>query len=416
MVGCFYLLSFAFFLFAGHHDFRFRHSSYQTKIGLPFFQKKKRFLLCLLHILQRSLSLSLLLALSKQSPKPSKTATMFFPSMVVVRRLLGTIVLFQLQVSVLIVASFSSSQSSALNGRSQIRHRHIHRHRQPIFGQDKDGDEFEFESNPNQLLPAQSRIHFNFSAKRKIPNLSFSTKGNLNSQQQQQQQQQQQHQHQHLVLYRRDGIDLYGRKVVYHVGDTKAATMSFFSIQSVIGKLLDETETTTTSSIWDATMVLRPENGDERRDDGPFLFSSGDTRASCFVAMNRFQVKEDCKRLFEERWANRNSKLPHQPGFIGFSLLRKRVTESLNEEPNEHERFNYSTCTMWDSIGSWECWRNGGGKTSHEASRETTTAGQKRVPVSEWLEGPSSPIFWDGKVFPKEVPKDAHSTSDFVSK
>ena len=41
--------------------------------------------------------------------------------------------------------------------------------------------------------------------------------------------------------------------------------------------------------------------------------------------MNRFVVKPDeaSRRLFEQRWATRESKLAGQPGFVGFSLLRR---------------------------------------------------------------------------------------------
>jgi heme-degrading monooxygenase HmoA len=270
-----------------------------------------------------------------------------------------------------------------------------------------------------------------------------------------------------LVLTRRDGIDLYGRKIVHSDCDVRTATLSF----------LNATTTTTTKSplpllllfefdgqpsIWDATLVLRPdrnhqqqqrpsdqakgpnakkntnnnicccEDDDDERESPsmllplplplPLLLSTADwTSPFCFVAMNRFQVKEECKFLFEERWSQRQSKLSHQPGFLGFSLLRKSAAgaqstqqqqqqqqqqdqhhrgttiakeETLDDE-REHDRFNYSTCTVWDSIESWERWRNGVGKTSHEASKGDR--GKQRVPVSEWLEGPSSPIFWDGQ-------------------
>eukprot|EP00531_Pseudo-nitzschia_arenysensis_P019126 CAMPEP_0116131132 /NCGR_PEP_ID=MMETSP0329-20121206/8843_1 /TAXON_ID=697910 /ORGANISM="Pseudo-nitzschia arenysensis, Strain B593" /LENGTH=318 /DNA_ID=CAMNT_0003625543 /DNA_START=73 /DNA_END=1032 /DNA_ORIENTATION=+ len=316
----------------------------------------------------------------------------------VMRRILGTIILFQLQLqpSVLIVASFSSSQN---RGNDRLcGHR-----RQATDGLSE-------QSISNQLLPATSMVHFQFSTARDIiPNnmsMQLPLKGNAQNQKQKQRKQQQ------LVLHRRDGIDLYGRKVVHDENDARTGKMSFLHAESL----------ERTSAIWDATMVLGPEKDDEssdsdnddKDDDDSLLFSIGNSQ-SCFVAMNRFQVKEDCKNLFEERWAQRNSKLPRQSGFIGFSLLRKRAMEtSCEHSRNEYDRFNYSTCTIWDSMDSWECWRNGGGKTSHEASRETN-AGQKRVPVSEWLEGPSSPIFWGGTVWPIEEMNDARSKTELVS-
>ncbi len=278
------------------------------------------------------------------------------------RRILGTILVYHLQASVLIVASLSSPNNNGIRGIEQETHR--------------------------RLLPAKTRVHFKFSTSKEIGRSSFPEEEDLQQQQ--------------LVLHRRDGIDLYGREIVHTRHDARSATMSVLCTNAVTERPLED------SSMWDATLVLRPENLEMHNggDADSLLLTStlGDSK-SCFVAMNRFHVKEDCKALFEERWAQRQSKLPCQPGFVGFSLLRKTATDM--DESQEHDRFNYSTCTIWDSIDCWEEWRNGGGKTSHEASRETS-AEKKRVPVSEWLEGPSSPIFWDGN-------NQKFSKRDFVS-
>jgi hypothetical protein len=63
---------------------------------------------------------------------------------------------------------------------------------------------------------------------------------------------------------------------------------------------------------WEATLLLT------QKDDIQNNYSEG----SCFVAMNRFNVKEGCEDLFEQRWAERRSKLSSQPGFLAFSLIR----------------------------------------------------------------------------------------------
>ena len=93
--------------------------------------------------------------------------------------------------------------------------------------------------------------------------------------------------------------------------------------------------------------------------------------------------------LFEERWASRTTALPKQPGLIGFSLLRRRDALGEQEEP-----YTYSTATLWSSEASWHSWREGGGKSSHVASQQI-----KRTPVSEWMEGSASPIFWDVPIY-----------------
>lgn len=191
---------------------------------------------------------------------------------------------------------------------------------------------------------------------------------------------------QNISLVRLNGIDLYGREIVHASSDAKTATMS-------IPHATQDSSSLDQTTLWDATLVLQPDltaqNGSRAiGDDAVELIPQQHT--SCFVAMNRFQVKEDCKALFEERWALRQSKLSYQPGFLSFSLLRKRNMGG----DEDYDRFNYSTCTVWDRIESWKQWRNGEGKSSHDASRQAADV-QKRVPVSEWLEGPSSPIFWD---------------------
>jgi len=217
-----------------------------------------------------------------------------------------------------------------------------------------------------------------------------------------------------LVLKRRDGVVIYGREIMHSVGDVKDAILSFLNEEKSDG---NGTNDPVDPALWDATLLLVPddepsegtvlEGGISETGGGSSMPSvAGDavtenSESSCFVAMNRFRVKEDCKFLFEDRWAQRKSKLSHQPGFLVFSLLRRTNTEARttnaqesSPEQEDLDSFNYSTCTIWDSEDSWERWRNGGGRTSHEASRKEGTT---RVPVSEWLEGPSSPIFWDGK-------------------
>ena len=114
------------------------------------------------------------------------------------------------------------------------------------------------------------------------------------------------------------------------------------------------------------------------------------------MAMNRFAVKAGCEVDFERRWAERESKLPAQPGFLGFSLLRKRKDleggSAPPSPPNPEDVYNYSTCTIWTSFKQWSHWRDGEGRYSHDASNKAVA----RTPISEWLDAPASPIFWDG--------------------
>mmetsp|Transcript_26720 Transcript_26720/g.50427 ORF Transcript_26720/g.50427 Transcript_26720/m.50427 type:complete len:118 (-) Transcript_26720:17-370(-) len=107
--------------------------------------------------------------------------------------------------------------------------------------------------------------------------------------------------------------------------------------------------------------------------------------------MNRFFVKESCILLFEERWAERNSKLPEQPGFVSFSLLRNlhRQSSDIATESLSLDHYNYASCTIWASHEHWLGWRNGAGRYSH--SHDKT-----RTPVSTWMHRKATPVFWDG--------------------
>ena len=324
------------------------------------------------------------------------------------RQIVWTMIGFQL-CGKAIVSSFYQSQNNI--SKSFDRSRFKLRSRSPAWhgggGDDFQQKEQEYHNDYNhRLLPASSRICLEFSrtsGQSETPDAfdAESTDGSFIN-------------HAVLKLKRRDGIELYGREIVHAKSDPDVATMSFLEDDTNVNAIVNGIAIGI-PSIWDATLVLQPDQCSTEALFAQQLFSSSEhysSSSSCFfVAMNRFQVKEDCTVLFEERWSQRKSKLSYQPGFLGFSLLRKsgktQRTHSSTTIPrqqhldetreHEHDRYNYSTCTIWDSIDVWEQWRIGGGKTSHEASRREQQPGEPiRVPVSEWLEGPSSPIFWDG--------------------
>jgi heme-degrading monooxygenase HmoA len=184
------------------------------------------------------------------------------------------------------------------------------------------------------------------------------------------------------LLRRRDGINIYGKDIVHESGEPNYATLELLRPEV-------SEERAQNRHGWEATLLLTP------IDDIQNHYSEG----SCFVAMNRFNVKKGCEVLFEQRWAERHSKLASQPGFLAFSLLRREDVQKKRKKSdieiklsNDTCPFNYSTCTLWSSYKAWERWRNGEGRYSHEASRNSPS----RTLVSEWLEQPASPIFWDG--------------------
>jgi heme-degrading monooxygenase HmoA len=137
--------------------------------------------------------------------------------------------------------------------------------------------------------------------------------------------------------------------------------------------------------LWDPTLVLRAHRRELDRSLKPGV--------PLFLASNRFPVLSDCALLFEERWASRSSQLSGQPGFLGFALLRRHGP--LGCVGGEPEVYSYCTTTLWASQDAWSAWREGGGKNAHAASKNDP----KRTPVSEWMAGPASPIFYDVPIY-----------------
>ena len=193
-----------------------------------------------------------------------------------------------------------------------------------------------------------------------------------------------------LLLRRRNDVNMYGRLFnEYPEGTPDYVTLRVFSDADAAsaGSPTDDEQIAVSCaagepSMWDATLVQRPS---ER-------VTTWQVDTPCFLAMNRFPVRDDCALRFEERWATRTSKLSDQPGFVGFSLLRKCAPTAADSAADTS--FTYSTATLWASEDAWSAWREGEGKSSHDASREL-----QRTPVSDWLDGSASPIFWDVPIF-----------------
>ena len=296
------------------------------------------------------------------------TRMLFFHRMVV-----GMAIFFHLQRSIPMTLSFALSQHKEPRIRNTQALRKQQR-REMVLRETRQEDHITtIPTEDYRLSPASTSIQLLF-GNPKMERSSHHKPFNNRDQAQQQ-----------LLLNRLDGIDLYGREIIHEPSDANEATMSsiLHTTTQELSSALDE------STVWDATLVLQP---DSIASSDDIIHLVPQQQASCFVAMNRFHVKDECKILFEERWAQRQSKLSYQPGFVSFSLLRRRKAGGSEE----YDRFNYSTCTIWDCIDSWKEWRNGEGRSSHDASRQLADV-QKRVPVSEWLQGPSSPIFWNAK-------------------
>jgi heme-degrading monooxygenase HmoA len=211
-----------------------------------------------------------------------------------------------------------------------------------------------------------------------------------------------------LRLERQDGLDLYGKQVIYQPNEATFASLSFFCNSNDHKNENDQQQQQQQQkNYWDATLVLTPTTPAE---DIPSSLSSSSS-SSLFIAMNRFHVKNNCKGLFEERWEQRTTQLPTQSGFVGFSLLRKREHKShvvadndldleldINNinDTNFNDVFNYASCTIWSSLDAWQDWRNGDGRYTHVVPDEQQDK-PKRTPSSEWMYQKARPIFWNAR-------------------
>ena len=70
----------------------------------------------------------------------------------------------------------------------------------------------------------------------------------------------------------------------------------------------------------------------------------------CFVAMNRFAVREGSGAAFEARFATRESDLAGRDGFKGFVLLRR--------DGKVDDGFTHSTWSVWRDRAAFEGWRS----------------------------------------------------------
>ncbi|KAJ8600204.1 hypothetical protein CTAYLR_002009 [Chrysophaeum taylorii] len=118
--------------------------------------------------------------------------------------------------------------------------------------------------------------------------------------------------------------------------------------------------------------------------------------AECFVAANRFAVREGANRDFEDRWSSRDSALVEMPGFKSFTMLRR---DGATKNDPKGDTFNYMSFTVWQDKASFLNWRNsqsfkdahsgGGGKSADDGDEE-----KKKAPPP-WIRPPTV-AFWEG--------------------
>lgn len=115
----------------------------------------------------------------------------------------------------------------------------------------------------------------------------------------------------------------------------------------------------------------------------------------CFVACNQFFVPESNSVEFEQRWANRVSKLKECNGFVSFDLLRRDVkAKGHGIAPMGEEEPMYMSCTIWKDRTAFMEWKNGNAfKEAHGEKKEGSDDKEKKMPL--WSK-PPVPVFYEG--------------------
>merc|ERR1719454_1033813 len=83
-------------------------------------------------------------------------------------------------------------------------------------------------------------------------------------------------------------------------------------------------------AFWRGMLLEKAQDSPPRLVTGPGGRKDADglkeLEAEIFVVMNRFNVKKGCEQQFEQRWAERESKLQEASGFRFFQVLRRDQT------------------------------------------------------------------------------------------
>jgi len=129
----------------------------------------------------------------------------------------------------------------------------------------------------------------------------------------------------------------------------------------------------------------------------------------CFVACNQFFVPKENAVAFEQRWANRESKLRSCEGFVSFAMMRRDAKTKTHgsEEMDESTEPTYVSTTTWKDRESFDKWRSGSNfskshgqqKARNEDTDKNNEGLSKKEPQARettmWSR-PPKPIFYEG--------------------
>ena len=107
----------------------------------------------------------------------------------------------------------------------------------------------------------------------------------------------------------------------------------------------------------------------------------------CFVAMNRFAVREGSGAAFEARFAARESDLAGRDGFKGFVLLRR--------DGKVDDGFTHSTWSVWRDRAAFDAWMASEKKPAGPPKAAGAADGAPSKPPPLYTR-PPAPTFYEG--------------------
>ena len=123
----------------------------------------------------------------------------------------------------------------------------------------------------------------------------------------------------------------------------------------------------------------------------------------CFIACNQFYVPSENGVAFEQRWANRESKLKECDGFVAFTMMRRDTGgKGHGVVPfDEHSEPSYLSTTIWKDRAAFDAWRAGsafkkahGGSGGHGAEKKSEE--KPASPPQPLWSKPPTPVFYEG--------------------
>jgi len=121
----------------------------------------------------------------------------------------------------------------------------------------------------------------------------------------------------------------------------------------------------------------------------------------CFVACNQFFVSPENAAEFEQRWANRESKLKECEGFVAFSMMRRDASaKGHGVVPLSSGEPSYQSTTIWKDVDSFLKWKNGTAfKQAHGSGspgKDADKSEKPKDPPKPLWNQPPEPVFYEG--------------------